>query len=147
MKLSKASAGFTIIELMMATTVFTVVLMLCTLGLLEVGRSYYKGVTATRTQETARTVLEEVTEAIQFGGGAVVMPPVAAEGTSGFYCVGSKRFSYMRDRQLIDAPSAINPAQQARHVLVVDDVGSCSLATGAQALTGNNPPLTAGSRE
>lgn len=136
MKISQSSKGFTIVELMIATGVFSVVLLLCTYGLLQVGRTYYKGITASRTQETARLILTEVTEAIKLGGGTVVTPAQAGGGTPGFYCIGTKRFSYVRNRLLTDG--------SPQHVLAEDEEPACSTATGPQGMNGT---LEAGSRE
>lgn len=127
--LERDRRGFTIVELMIATTVFSVVLLLCTYGLLEIGRSYYKGVTATRTQETARIIIDEAADAIQFNGGEVVV------GQPGWHCIGTKRFSYVLNRQLTDT----------NHALVTDTPpSSCSAGTGSQNIDGT---LVSGSRE
>lgn len=117
--------GFTIVELMIATTVFAVVLLLCTYGLLEIGRSYYKGVTITRTQETARIIIDDVAEAIQFNGGEVVTDP-DGDGNpedDGWYCIGNKRYSFEINRQHTDN----------NHALVADSpTASCGGGTGRQ---------------
>lgn len=111
--------GFTIVELMIATTVFAVVLLICTYGLLEIGRAYYKGVTITRTQETARIIIDDVAEAIQFSGGQVVTNP---EG-DGWHCIGNKRYSFEINRQHTDS----------NHALVTDSPpASCSGGTTRQ---------------
>lgn len=91
----KRQDGFTIVELMIATAVFATVLMLASFGLLQVARTYYKGVTITRTQETARTIMEQVADMIRFGAvGEVDMFPPATP--SGFGCIqiGSQAFRY-----------------------------------------------------
>ncbi|HTE22447.1 MAG TPA: type II secretion system protein [Candidatus Limnocylindria bacterium] len=122
--------GFTIIELMIATSVFAVVLLLCSYGLLEIGRTYYKGATITRTQETARIVIDEVAEAIQFNGGEVV-----ANTAAGWHCIGTKRYSFVLNRQLTET----------NHALVSDaPPASCTTGTGAQNINGG---LLSGSRE
>lgn len=107
--------GFTLVELMIATAVFSTVLLLCTYGLLEIGRSYYKGATISRTQETARLIMDDVVEAIQFNGGAVF----GNEG-AGWHCIGNKLYSFTRDRQRRDTP----PIRQ--HVLMSETVSTCS---------------------
>jgi type II secretory pathway pseudopilin PulG len=132
-----AQEGFTIAELLIATAVFSTVLLLCTYGLLEIGRTYTKGTTTSRTQEVARSILENVTEAIQFGGGTVSTLPQAANGVPGMYCAGTKRFSYIRNRVLVEG--------SANHVLVVDTFGTCSDGVPVQGLGGT--PLTASSKE
>jgi prepilin-type N-terminal cleavage/methylation domain-containing protein len=125
--------GFTIIELMIATAVFSVVLLVCAVGLLQVGRSYYKGVTTARTQEVARTILDEISQNIQFGSGTV--NTLNNNNGSIGYCVGDKTYSYIPNRQLIDtAPTG----DQSRHVLAVDDsISTCSAGIPAQNMLGN----------
>jgi prepilin-type N-terminal cleavage/methylation domain-containing protein len=116
--------GFTIVELMIATAVFAVVLLMCTYGLLEIGRTYYKGVTISRTQETARIIIDDVVEALQFNGGQVEV------GHPGWHCIGTKRYSYALNRQLTDT----------NHALVTDTPpASCSSGTGALPLGGAIP--------
>lgn len=66
--------GFTIIELMIATVVFSVILLVMTIGLLQIGRAYYKGVNSTKVQEASRAVADQVGQAIQFSGSASLTP-------------------------------------------------------------------------
>lgn len=68
--------GFTIIELMIATTVFSVVLLICSFAMLQIGRTYYKGIAMSRTQTVSRSIMDEVSQAIQFSGGT----PIASSG-------------------------------------------------------------------
>lgn len=110
--------GFTIIELMVATAVFSVVLLLCTYGLLAIGRTYYKGATISRTQEAARIIVDDISEAIRFNGGNVH----DSEANS-WHCVGTKRYSFAINRQLSDS----------NHALVSDTISSCGPGTGRQA--------------
>lgn len=91
--------GFTIIELMIATAVFSVVLLLCTFAVLSIGRTYYKGVITTRTQETTRAVMEEITDAIRFGGAGVVSL-ISHDSVEGF-CIGNSQFTYRLGVQLV----------------------------------------------
>lgn len=128
-----AQEGFTIIELMIATAVFSVVLLLCTLGLLQVGRSYFKGVTSVRTQEAARSLLDELSQNIQFSSGTV--NSLTPNGGSIGYCVGSKRYSFIPNRQLVDGTPN---ADQSRHVIVVDDgIPTCGAGVQAQNMLGS----------
>ncbi len=59
--------GFTIIELLIATVVFSVVLLILTTAIIQFSRIYYKGNVASKTQETARSVMNSVSQDIQFG--------------------------------------------------------------------------------
>lgn len=100
-RIASEQKGFTIIELMIATSVFTMVLLLCTFAILNIGRTYYKGVTTTRTQETARTIMEEITDSIRFGGAEVRPQEAQEDGVQGF-CIGDVQFSYVLDKQLVE---------------------------------------------
>lgn len=94
--MSVNNKGFTILELLIATSVFSVILLLCTFGLIQVGKSYYKGVALTRTQNVARNVMGTLTQSIQFSGetptgtlpGGLV--PIPSES----FCFGSLRYQY-----------------------------------------------------
>ncbi len=132
------SGGFTILELMIAMSVFATVLLVCTVGILQIGRSYSKGITSSRTQEAARAVLDEISEAIQFGAG--LPADLANNGAADGVCAGGKRFSYVLNRQLTD--SVIVPASQSRHVVVVDPIGSAACTSGLQAVNVTNATLT-----
>lgn len=69
-KMRKDESGFTLTELMIATTIFSTILLLITLGLLSIGKNYYKGRNTARTQDVARRVIDEITQAIQYGEGS-----------------------------------------------------------------------------
>ncbi len=131
----KSLGGFTIIELMIATTVFSIVLLLCTFGLLQVSRVYYKGVTAAKVQEALRSVTDNITRIVQFSGGTVVpTPSTTTPGTPFVFCIDDQRYSVVTDRQLVET----NPNQslsQIRHVLVVDTFPGCNSSTAPQDLT------------
>jgi prepilin-type N-terminal cleavage/methylation domain-containing protein len=67
----KHQSGFTIIELLIATSVFSVILLVATTGIIRIGQTYHKGITQARTQETTRAVSEEITRSLQFSGTAI----------------------------------------------------------------------------
>lgn len=138
MKKHMNQKGFTIVELMIATVVFSSILLLCAFGLLNIGRTYYKGVTSARTQEAARSIIDDIAQSIQFGPGPVYTTGTeAAVGTTGYYCAGGKRYSYKRDWQLTGN----------RHVLVVDVPATCNGGVGPQNLDGASPSIVGGSKE
>lgn len=127
--------GFTIVELMIASSVFAVVLILCTIAMLQIGRTYYKGITATRTQETAREIIDDVARAIQYGSGNPASLPSPGGDNQG-YCAGGKRYSYALGWQVVEGtPDA--GENQSRHGLVIDEL-SCETET-AQSVAPSPP--------
>lgn len=85
--------GFTIIELMIATTVFSTVLLVAGTGIISIGRMYYKNINTTRTQEAARSVMEDVTRSLQFSEGIISNPETA--GNVDVRCFGEDRYTYI----------------------------------------------------
>ena len=58
--------GFTIVELMIATSVLSVILLLATAVMLNIGAIYYKGDNQARVEDSTRAALDSVTQDIQF---------------------------------------------------------------------------------
>ncbi len=122
----RRASGFTILELMIATMVFAVVLLFVTAGILQIARVYYKGVTEANTQNVARNVIDTVSQAIQFSGGDVIDTASSPSADTDYaFCVGSQRFTYRLGWQVEDKnkDSATN---QIRHALVQDSSANCT---------------------
>lgn len=118
-RLKPTNSGFTIVELMIATLVFSVILLLATYGILNIGRLYRKSITSSRTQQTARSIIDTVAQNLKFNGGNFVA------GTN-VYCLGSnKRLSLRTNVQFVNNTS---------HGLVIDDT-TCSSTSSTQDLT------------
>jgi prepilin-type N-terminal cleavage/methylation domain-containing protein len=122
--------GFTIIELLVATTVFSLILVVALAGILRVTQLYYKGITASRTQDLTRSIVDELTESIQYSNSTIIIQPgtlvagpevvgTATDDTN-YFCIGSKRYTYAIDRQLKTDPDPDVTLKQKRHVLWVD---------------------------
>src|SRR5438105_2859585 len=71
---ASSSSGFTIVELLIATTVFSIVLIVFLATFLRISELFYKGVSLSNTQETARTVLQDITDDLQFSDQPPVFP-------------------------------------------------------------------------
>lgn len=114
--------GFTLVELLIATTVFSVILMAAASTLIQIGRMYYKGVITAKTQNIARTVIDDVSRTIQFSNGSLMEAP-AGDLDPKAYCVGTTRYTYIIGRQVSDNPTS----SQTRHALWQDSIsdGGC----------------------
>ncbi len=141
--IKKKNNGFTIIELMIATTVFATILMVCMTGIILLGKNYYKGIIMSRTQNTARSVMDTITQSIQYSSASPIPLVAGAPGTgtvvsagdaSGVFCVGKKRFTYNK---------GIN-ATTAAGALIMDELplnGNCTASTTGKELLSQNMRL------
>lgn len=107
MKKLKNINGFTILELMIATMIFSVILLLMAFGLVKIGQIYYKGITSSRTQNVARNASDDVVQAVQYGGNTVGNTPAAVIGQQDSIIVGNRKYTYVIGKKLVDrAPVA-----------------------------------------
>lgn len=133
------SSGFTIIELMIATVVFSVILLGAVTALIQVGRMYYKGIIASRTQQTARDLLDTISRPIQFNGQGLAMSPsdpaAALPEVSGIrtkvICIGTQRFTFglnaqVTDKAGLDGQYNLDGKHQARHAVWQDTISNPS---------------------
>lgn len=149
----KEQRGFTIIELMISTTIFSLILMLCLAGILQITKMYYGTVTQTRTREAARTVVDEIAEAIRFTSQDIQTTPASLTGPEvdladesvGYFCIGLKRYTYALDRQMKAEPSATT--KQLRHAIWQDEVDGLSGCTAPAAGFLNEETPSAGGRD
>ena len=88
---SKLSAGFTITELLLATAIFSTVIMIALAAFLGIGRLFYKGVNMTQNQQTARNIMDLVSSDIQSSSTPVVN---GISGDNKYICIGSARYIY-----------------------------------------------------
>lgn len=137
--------GFTILELMIASTIFSVILLLCTFGIVQIGKTYYKGTTVSRTQSVARDVMDRLTQEIQFSSSVPRNPsPISADAivgaaeSEGRFCVGSNRYTFRKNTR-VDSGANPDPA----HALVVDSYGGglCSNAGFSAAISNKGKEL------
>lgn len=139
--------GFTIIELLIATTVFSVILMSATAALIQLGRMYYKGVITSKTQGVARTVMDDVSRTIQFSSGNIIeiveTTPSPTSVPINVRCVGTTRYTYVLGTQvnntLSDGTYIASPSRQILHALWQDKVGAEGCNANIPDLTRVNP--------
>lgn len=81
----RSLGGFTVIELLVATTVFSIVLIVFLSAFLRISQLFYKGVNMARTQEAARGVMQSISDDIQF---FQQTPTIGAN----YFCVGIHRY-------------------------------------------------------
>jgi len=98
MKIKHQQSGFTIVELMVATVVFSIVLIVILASFLQVGRMFYKGISFANTNESARSVTESIAVDIRFSQSFTNCDPsicnYPSRPNTRTFCVGSHRYTY-----------------------------------------------------
>lgn len=122
----KRSQGFTIVELMIATAVFGVVTLLCAVGIMQIGRMFYKGVTTVRTQEVTRSVADEIIQQLKFSSDDITTFSGAGIDV---LCIGGLHYIYQIDKEVKTSP----PTQHALERVRLSGDAPCD----------NNPPASA----
>jgi prepilin-type N-terminal cleavage/methylation domain-containing protein len=91
--------GFTIIELMIATIVFSVIILLSSVMITNIGNLYNKAINQSRIQSTVRSLISDTTQQLKLSSGQFTVPSVPLTPSSGNpiygYCIGSVRYSYI----------------------------------------------------
>ncbi|MEK9196156.1 MAG: prepilin-type N-terminal cleavage/methylation domain-containing protein [Patescibacteria group bacterium] len=148
--------GFTILELIIASTVFSLIMLLSTTGLIQIGKTYHKGQITSKTQETTRGVAEEISREVQFSGDPIRLANSKTYGSTGelggvvvkAVCIGDTRYTYVTGRPKVKLGQSDNPGDgeaspTLRHLLWTDKV-----ATGACVAEDlSNPALSSSGRE
>lgn len=109
--MSKNQKGFTILELLIATMVFSVIFLGVTTVLIQMSKLYYKGSVTGRTQETARGTMDRIAQQLQFSNAEFVPAspstpntPVTGGPPTGLEfratCIGTTRYTYFLNGQI-----------------------------------------------
>ncbi len=145
--------GFTVVEMMIATMVFSTVLLVIAIGIMQFTRVFYKGVTEANMQDTTRTIVDQISQSIQLAGGVVTVPAATSTAKLSSFCIGGQRYSYYVGKQLIDSSTpAPGGSNKANHVFYYEpSVAGCSSGSGADINTATPPSggremLTPGAR-
>jgi prepilin-type N-terminal cleavage/methylation domain-containing protein len=101
----KNQRGFTLVELMIALSVLSIILLMASLIMIQIGKWYSKGVNASNLQNVSRNITADVTSALQFSGvalnsgsGTQSMNGVSMPVRS--YCLGKVRYTFIENRKL-----------------------------------------------
>lgn len=141
---AKPQGGFTLLELMIATSVFAVILLVVTAGILSFTRQYYKGVVSSTTQTTAREIMSEVVQTIQFGS-TIQTDLTGGAGVKGF-CADNNLFSYKPDVQITDN-GGVATQSQGYHALIRSQLAGGCNSSATPLVMPNAAGLPSGQRE
>lgn len=129
--------GFTIVELMIALSVLSTILVMSSFILIQIGSIYSKGVSKATLQNANRNIVSDISQAIQFGGN----PPLSCTSASNnaycytlqsggsngtnSYCIDTTRYSYVMNKELGKDEGTPSPTI-TNHVLWRDTMKSAN---------------------
>ena len=105
--------GFTIIEVLIASLVFTTILLLCMEGITRIAKVYVKNSSTTKTSEFVKSFVEEIAQQVRY---STVTPGYSGTNPV-FICVSGK--GYKIEINKADTDPAVNP------IIKINDPG-CS---------------------
>ena len=116
--LNAQQGGFTIIELLIATAIFAIILLTALAGFTEIGRIFYKGVSTTGTQNIANQISQDIlgnfTTAEKVSGPNSYKIPSTADSIYAYYCVGNTRYTYNLNYRLDTSTSSSHAAPASK---------------------------------
>ena len=132
------ASGFTIIELLIASAIFTVVMLIVTVAVIFVSQTYIRGEISSQVQDTARNILTAIANNIEF----TVSSPTVIQLTSDlpnepytntdefYFCIGSNVYTYTLDRELLPNSTSLS-GEYSKYALVESNEsgGSCIPST------------------
>lgn len=112
--------GFTTVELMIAISVFSVIILMTTVVITGVGNIFNKGLNQTKTQNSARLIADSVTQQLknnnQFFAGA--------NGEIKSYCIGNVKYTYVIGKRYGDSVAGVPAPGTVQQVLWRTNNGS-----------------------
>jgi prepilin-type N-terminal cleavage/methylation domain-containing protein len=94
--------GFTVVELLIATTVFSIVLLTALIGFIRIGNLFYKGVSIAQTQDNANSLYKDVAGNFQ-SAASVGGAQNSISGTYDYYCIGGTRYTYRINKEVLQS--------------------------------------------
>lgn len=133
-----SQSGFTLIELMIATVIFSIVLMVILASFMQVGRLYYKGTSVASTNEAARGLVDNIATDLHLAHTTPII-------NSGYFCIGQHRYTYKLGQQVTDSDTTATASTVQAGVILDNIISGCpdpsSSGTNPQQLLGVNMQL------
>ncbi len=143
-KIQNNIKGFTVIELLIATVIFSIVLLVLTQTIISITNNYYHGVIQTQTEQVVKNINNDIVQQIQFATSESIVsePPVhewprdgnvsilksnigfkTVNSVEGYLCIGSNEYIYQKNG--IVKQSSPNNDHQAYGSLVLTYDPNC----------------------
>ena len=96
---------------MIAISVFSVVMIIATAGILLVARQYQSGVTKTAMQSATRDIHQEISDSIKYSGGKIIKESSGNVTGYDVVCVGKTRYFYKKPILVLDVNRISNETE------------------------------------
>jgi prepilin-type N-terminal cleavage/methylation domain-containing protein len=131
----RLSQGFTIVELMIALAVFSIILVIVLAAVMQISRMFYKGVTTSQTQSTTRTLIDILASSVQTSVEEPLLyqkdnpqtvindslsSTLSLTGAPQLFCIGNNRYLVQLNKQ-VSTRGGIN---QQKSAFLTDRVSS-----------------------
>ena len=145
MKNNMNQKGFTIIELMIATVIFSIVLLVLTENIISISNDYYQGVVQTQTINTTKNIVDTIAQQIKLSTSTDLIiikqpdishfdwnnnPPIGTNiyKFEGILCVGNNEYAFQNQGYVVNGSPVISSAtkSQASGALELYYNSSCS---------------------
>lgn len=90
-------SGFTIVELLIASAVFSVVLLVALAGFLQIGRMFHKGTSQAATQDVAKQIMNDISDSLQ---NAASVTTTKSHEDFQYMCIGNTRYTFKIGRAI-----------------------------------------------
>jgi len=146
-RLHDSKSGFTIVEFMVATLVFSIVLLGVTAAIMHISRTYQRSLNESATQAAARNLVDAVGQAIQFSSSQVVSETNPGWATKSL-CIGNRQLLYMPGHRITDTfsptttPNAAVIRQSTAECPIVGLSGGLPSGGSPKELLGQNMRLS-----
>jgi type II secretory pathway pseudopilin PulG len=119
---TRAQGGFTVIEFMVATLVFSTVLLGTTFAIIQISRIYQRSLNDSKTQAATRNLIDTVAQSIQFSGSSETVPVTVPANTNAI-CLGNRQYVYVLGRQISDDLGIT----KSKHGFITRQSDSCAI--------------------
>jgi prepilin-type N-terminal cleavage/methylation domain-containing protein len=127
--------GFTILEVSIASAVFSVILLVALVSFTAIGRLFFKGISANQTQEATAQIMQDING--NFQAAANISPQLSGNGYN-YYCIGSSRYTYQLWKQIDLDASPDHSASSGNFGLLKDNLpGGSACAAPCDDISGS----------
>jgi prepilin-type N-terminal cleavage/methylation domain-containing protein len=115
----KKTNGFTIVELLIATAVFAVVLLVAQASFVQIGHLFYRGVSINQTQDAADHIFQDINGNFQTApnvGGSVN----SSAGGYDYYCIGNTRYTYRINNEVDTSAATADHSPSGNYGILKD---------------------------